>query len=81
MDNCLCAGCSILRGIYSADETHPRQNSCPEFGFLAFSLVSIISCRCHVKFSFLRSISLAVIHVLVYGSHDPDDGLSDAPNG
>ena len=34
VDNCLHAGCSILCGTHSADETQSGRNSCPEFAFL-----------------------------------------------
>ena len=39
----LAAGCSILCGIHSADETQSGRNSCLEFAFLAFNLDSITS--------------------------------------
>ena len=39
----LVAGCPILCGIHSADETQSGRNSCSEFAILTFSLDSIMS--------------------------------------
>ena len=67
IENCLFVGCSILRRIHSADETQPDRNSCPEFAFsVAFSLDSIMSLS---RYSFLRSVSLAVVIFGIYGGN------------
>ena len=54
------ACCSILCSIHSADETQSGRNSCPElaiFGF-QFGLHHVVVT---LSFSFLRSVSFAVI--------------------
>ncbi len=43
IDNCLYAGCSILCGIHSAEETQSGRNSFPELAFLTCSLKYIMS--------------------------------------
>ena len=54
------AGCSILCSIHSADETQPGRNSCPEFAIFGFQF-GLYHVIVTLSFSFLRSVSLAVI--------------------
>ena len=60
----LAAGYSILCSIHSADETQPGRNSCPEFAIFGFQ-VGLYHVVDTLSFSFLRSVSLAVI-VLIF---------------
>ena len=54
------AGCSILCSIHSANETQPGRNSCPEFAIFGFQF-GLYHVVVTFRFSFLRSVSLAVI--------------------
>ena len=60
----LATGCSILCSIHSADETQPGRNSCPEFAIFVFQF-GLYHVVVTLSFSFLRSVSLADIVLVI----------------
>ena len=61
----IAAGCSILCSIHSADKTQPGRNSCPEFEIFGFQF-GLYRVFVPLSFSFLRSVSLAVIVFILF---------------